>query len=216
MDPAPKFFNPYAEIEVTANNLPHWQQPGATYFITFRLADSIPTDRLEDWRMERESWLANHPEPWSPETERDYHRLFRARIDAWLDAGEGECLLRTPAGREPLANTLRHGDGDRYRLHAWVVMPNHVHVLVTLAEVAKLEIEVGAWKSISARRINRLLGRSGTLWQEDYFDRLVRDREHFDNCVRYIRRNPDKAQLADREYELYESGLALRFAPRER
>jgi len=214
MDSEPKFFNPYAEIEVTANNLPHWQQPGATYFITFRLGDSIPAERLEDWRMERESWLANHPEPWSPETEGEYHRHFSARIDAWLDAGEGECLLRTPAVREPLVNTLRHGDEDRYRLHAWVVMPNHAHVLVTLAERATLEIEIGAWKSISARRINRLLGRSGNRWQEDYFDRLVRDRDHFANCVRYIRRNPEKAQLGAGEFELFESDLALEHAPR--
>jgi|APTNR8051073442_1049403.scaffolds.fasta_scaffold09601_3 putative transposase len=215
MDSEPKFFNPYAEIEVTANNLPHWQQAGATYFITFRLGDSIPAERLEDWRMERKSWLATHPEPWSMETEGDYHRLFSAQIDAWLDAGEGECLLRTPALREPLVNTLRHGDEDRYRLHAWVLMPNHVHVLVTLAERATLEIEIGAWKSISARRINRLLDRSGNRWQEDYFDRLVRDRDHFANCVRYIRRNPDKAQLPEGNYDLYESDLALEFAPRE-
>ncbi|MBL9151912.1 MAG: hypothetical protein JNK37_05490 [Verrucomicrobiales bacterium] len=63
MHPAPKFFNPYAEIEVTANNLPHWQQPGATYFITFRLADSIPAVRREEWAEHRAVWLANHPEP---------------------------------------------------------------------------------------------------------------------------------------------------------
>ncbi len=216
MHPAPKFFNPYAEIEVTANNLPHWQQPGATYFITFRLADSIPAARREEWSEQRAVWLANHPEPWSPETERDYHRLFSARIDAWLDAGEGECLLKTPALRETLIDTLTYGDEDRYRLHAWVAMPNHVHVLVTLEERAKLEIEVGAWKSISARRVNRLLGRSGAVWQEDYFDRLVRDRDHFANCVRYIRRNPEKARLPEGSYELFESELALQFAPRER
>ncbi|MBL9151913.1 MAG: transposase [Verrucomicrobiales bacterium] len=117
--------------------------------------------------------------------------------------------------REPLVYTLRQGDETRYRLHAWIVMPNHVHVLVTLAEEAKLENEVGAWKSISARRINRLLGQSGAVWQEDYFDRLVRDRDHFANCVRYIRRNPEKARLPEGSYELFESELALQFAPRE-
>lgn len=200
---------------MTANNLPHWQQPGATYFITFRLADAIPAERRQEWLKHREVWLANHPEPWAPEDEKEYHRLFSVRIDAWLDAGEGECLLRTSELREPLVDTLHFGDGDRYRLHTWVVMPNHVHVLVTLAERTTLEIEVGAWKSISARRINRLLGRSGKVWQEDYFDRLVRDRDHFANCVRYIRRNPEKARLPDGEYEIHESELVLQFAPRE-
>jgi REP element-mobilizing transposase RayT len=215
MDSEPKYFNPFAEVEVTANNLPHWQQPGATYFITFRLGDSISAKRLEEWHQERKAWLALNPEPWSQEVEMDYHRLFSRQIDHWLDAGQGDCHLRKEEFRKPLVDTLRHGEEDRYRLHSWVVMPNHVHVLVTLAERTTLEIEIGAWKSISARRINRLLERSGNLWQEDYFDRLVRDREHFGNCIRYIRRNPEKARLEAGACELFESDLALEFAPRE-
>ena len=209
----PQFFSPFAEIEVTANNLPHWQQPGATYFITFRLADSIPTGRLEEWRLERKAWLTRNPEPWSQDVEIEYHRLFSQQIDTWLDAGHGDCPLRDPIFRKPLSDSLRHSDGERYQLHSWVTMPNHVHVLVTLSKDDRLESEVGAWKSVSARRINRLLGRSGALWQEDYFDRLVRDREHFANCVRYIRRNPEKARLPAGEFHLFESDLALGFAP---
>ena len=107
-----------------------------------------------------------------------------------------------------LTATLRHCEGDRYALHSWVAMPNHVHVLASLHPDARLEVEVGAWKSVSARGINRHLGRRGTLWQEDYFDRLVRDARHFANCVRYIRRNPEKARLRQGEYELWESDLA--------
>lgn len=209
----PQFFNPFAEIEVTANNLPHWQQAGATYFITFRLADSIPLHRLEEWRLERKAWLARNPEPWSQEVEIEYHRLFSQQIDTWLDAGHGGCPLRDPLYRQPITDSLRHGDGERYRIHSWVVMPNHVHILATLRAEAKLETEVGAWKSVTSRRINRFPGRSGTLWQEDYFDRLVRDREHFANCVRYIRRNPEKARLQASEFELFESDLAREYSP---
>jgi REP element-mobilizing transposase RayT len=88
-------------------------------------------------------------------------------------------------------------------------MPNHAHVLFSLHAEARLEDEVGAWKSVSARRINRLLARRGTLWQEDYFDRLVRDERHFERCVRYIRANPEKAHLGHGEYEFWEGKLAL-------
>lgn len=88
-------------------------------------------------------------------------------------------------------------------------MPNHVHVLVSLSPDARIETEVGAWKSVSTRAINAKVGRRGSLWQEDYFDRLVRDQAHFSNCVRYIRRNPEKARLRTGEYELWEGSLAL-------
>jgi REP element-mobilizing transposase RayT len=203
-----RFFDPFAEIDRHKNLLPHWQQPGATYFITFRLADAIPANLRAQWQAERAVWLGHHPEPWTAEIEREYHRRFSGQVDAWLDAGHGACWLRTPAIRGFLAATLRYRDDDRYALHSWVAMPNHAHVLVSLHPSARLEDEVGAWKSVSARAINRRLGRRGTLWQEDYFDRLVRDARHFANCVRYIRRNPEKARLRAGEYELWESELA--------
>jgi REP element-mobilizing transposase RayT len=87
-------------------------------------------------------------------------------------------------------------------------MPNHVHLIVSIEAGSDLAPEVSAWKSISARRINRHLGRSGTLWQPDYFDRLLRDEDHFRNCVHYLRSNPFKAHLREGEFELYESEAA--------
>ena len=93
--------------------------------------------------------------------------------------------------------------------HSWVLMPNHVHVLFSLMGEARLEKEIGAWKSIASRRINARLARSGALWQEDYFDRMIRDAEHFARCVRYIRRNPVKAGLREGDFELWESEGAL-------
>ena len=200
-----RFFNPFEEIRKTANKLPHWQQPGATYFITFRLADAVPVALRAQWLAERDSWLAHHPEPWSTTVEQEYHERFSARMDAWLDAGHGECVLREQVCRGFVEATLRHLDGEDYLHHAWVIMPNHAHVLVSLSADAKLEDVVGAWKSVSARRINQHLCRKGTLWQEDYFDRLIRDAGHFENCVRYIRRNPEKAKLREGSFTLWES-----------
>ena len=200
----PRFFNPFAEILKTRNHLPHWQQPGATYFITFRLADAIPSGLREEWRAEREAWLKWNPKPWSAELKKEYHERFSTRVDEWLDAGHGECVLRESICREIVEATLRFRDGAEYFHHAWVAMPNHVHALVSLQIGAKLEKVVGAWKSVSSRKIGKQRGKRGTLWQEDYFDRLIRDAAHFGNVARYIRRNPLKARLRG-GFTLYES-----------
>ena len=89
-----RFFNPYAEIRHTENRLPHWQQPGTVYFVTFRLVDAIPARLRDEWESERATWLKFHPEPWSAEMELEYHKRFAGAIERWLDAGHGSCVLR--------------------------------------------------------------------------------------------------------------------------
>ena len=149
-------------------------------------------------------------EPWSPETEQEYHKHFSGAIERWLDAGHGSCVLRRRDCAELLAATLRHFDGERLALISSIVMPNHVHALFVQNPEHPLEKLLRSWKTFTARRINDLLGRSGSLWQRDHFDRLVRDENHFANCVRYIRRNPEKACLGEGEFILYESTTAKR------
>jgi len=91
-------------------------------------------------------------------------------------------------------------DGQRVIHHAWVIMPNHVHLLFSpLVPVAKL---IQAWKGHSAR----LLGQ-GNIWQRDYYDTMIRDPEHYINTLRYIRRNPIKAKLTEKRYTIWERGL---------
>jgi putative transposase len=203
------FFNPYADIRFTANRLPHWQQEGAVYFVTFRLADAVPYGLRSQLNSEREAWLRVHPQPWSAEVEREYHERFSGAIERWLDAGHGFCILRRPDCREIVADALRHFDGDRLAVISAVVMPNHVHALFVQHPSWPLEKLLRTWKSFTSRKINSLVGRNGTLWQRDYFDRLVRNETRFANCVRYIRRNPIKARLHGGEYILYEGKLAL-------
>jgi len=203
-----QFFNPYADIRFTANRLPHWQQEGAVYFVTFRLADAVPHRLRTEWESEREAWLRVHPEPWSAKTEREYHVRFSGAIERWLDAGHGSCILRRHDCAEIIAEALRYFDGGRLALISAVVMPNHVHAVFVQNAAWPLEKLLRTWKSFSSRKINSLLGRDGSLWQRDYFDRLVRDQKHFANCVRYIRRNPGKVHLRSGEYILYESELA--------
>ena len=87
-------------------------------------------------------------------------------------------------------------------------MPNHVHALFVLNSQWTLEKILLSWKGFTARKINPTLKRTGHFWQRDYFDRLVRDAKHLANCVRYIRRNPEKAGLRESEFVLYESEFA--------
>jgi REP element-mobilizing transposase RayT len=203
--PALKFLNEFAGIEKSWNRLPHWRQDQAAYFVTYRLSDSIPDAQMKTWRVQREQWCRNHPLPWSPETEADYHRLFSSTIDRHLDDGHGCCLLREPANAEVVAETFHHYDQRHYLLHAWVVMPNHVHVLASPGEANSLHRIVAGWKRFTGTRINARTGKSGPFWQKDYFDRLIRDWDHFMNVARYIRRNPAKAKLRDGEFLLFEA-----------
>ena len=87
MKHVPKFLNPYEEISKPRGSLPHWEQDGACYFITFRLADSLPAELLMKWKQDRDAWLEKNPQPWSEETEAEYHREFTLRIEKWLDQG---------------------------------------------------------------------------------------------------------------------------------
>ena len=205
-----RFFSDLAETVVTRNRLPHWQQEAATYFVTWRLNDSIPKELSDEWRHERNEWVRLHPPPMTEEQEREFHRVFSTRMDHLIDAGYGECVLRTSECREILATSLRMFDGDRFLMHSWIAMPNHVHVLFTLAERQRLEKTVGGWKRYSAKDINSHLRKVGALWQKDYFDRMIRDWDHMFRVAKYIRRNPAKAGLRDGEYTLWEADWVMK------
>jgi putative transposase len=144
----PRFFNPYEEIRFTENLLPHWQQKGATYFVTFRLADSVPTHLLTQWEEERAIRLRFHPAPWDVETELEYHKRFTGAIERWLDAGYGSCVFRQMECARIVDGTLRHFDGDRLALISSVVMPNHVHALFVQNPTHPLEDLLRSWKNL--------------------------------------------------------------------
>lgn len=205
MQDEPKFFSEHAETRRHTNRLPHWQQDGATYVVTYRLADSVPAHLLEQWQDEREIWLKFNPPPWSQKQEDEYCARFSASMERWLDESHGECLLRDPAAAGCAARVLRNFDGARYTQHAWVVMPNHVHALFSLHSGETLDATLKSWKGVSSREINKLFNRDGTLWMKDYFDRLIRDAGHFWNSARYIRNNPLTARLRPGEFLHYQS-----------
>jgi carbamoylphosphate synthase large subunit/REP element-mobilizing transposase RayT len=197
----------HSEIGKTRRNLPHWQQKDATYFVTFRLADAVPQNILRQWKEELETWRTFHPEPWDVGTKYEYQKRFQDGREHWLDRGHGECILKKSDLAEIVVKALRHFDHDRYVLDAFVVMPNHVHVLVLLAEGQPLADVLHSWKSFSAKAINQQLGRTGRIWQEESYDRIVRDWNELIRYRDYITRNPENAKLREDEFVLHADGI---------
>ena len=169
--------------------LPHRDVAGLQQAITFRLADSLPQEKLRGLEAELERL---------PEGERSAER--RRRIERWLDAGMGCCALRHPAVAAQVRASLGHFDGERYRLLAWCVMPNHVHALIE--PLGPLATIVQGWKSVTARwalarngELNLGIPDPRHLWMREYWDRYIRDAHHRRRVVDYIHRNPVKAGL---------------------
>lgn len=156
--------------------LPHFDDARQIQSVTFRLADSLPSDKqhlLDDIKEKQ-----------------------RVRqIETLLDKGYGSCVLRDPACAQAVIDTLSARDDEDYRLLAWVIMPNHVHCLFEQREGVALGGIVKAWKRVSVSKINEIKNRSGKLWAKDYFDRYIRDVDHLSNTISYIHSNPVKAGL---------------------
>ncbi len=185
-------------------NLPHWRQWSRTYFITTRLADSVPGPVLKRWKEQRALWLTHHglppdrtPDDLSESDRVAFHREFTARFHELLDAGHGECLLARPPIAEIIVMQLKAGHGTNYHIDAWVIMPNHIHALIEPLGNCTLGRILQRLKGASARMINQALGRSGTFWQAETFDHIVRSEAQLDHYRRYIAGNPDKAGLKD-------------------
>jgi REP element-mobilizing transposase RayT len=160
-----------------SKDLPHWTTADGTYFITFRLADSLPRSLpASNARVPR--WLD---------------------MDRMLDRGHGSAILKAPTLASIVSSALRHFDGDRYLLRAWCVMPNHVHVVATIPGKGTASV-VHTWKSFTANQINKVLGRTGPLWQRDYFDYLVRDEVELARVCHYVAMNPSVARMRDWQF----------------
>ncbi len=178
--------------------LPHWECESATYFVTFRLAGSLPQSLLEQFRFERSNIIATAAQmdrPLSVSERRQLDRLFSTKIERYLDAGAGECMLRRPEIADIVAACLENRNDVDYRLFAWCVMPNHVHLVTQVFPHTSLAKAVQAWKSVSSHRINRALSSRGAVWGREYFDHLVRSDEELERTIRYVARNPLKAGL---------------------
>jgi REP element-mobilizing transposase RayT len=164
--------------------LPHFDGGEISQFITFHLGDSMPQEVIGKWKR-----MLDH----LPEEE--VKLLLQRRIEAYLDQGYGSCYLKDERIATLVQNSFLYFDGERYRLSAWVVMPNHIHLLLTPIGEYTLSSIMHSLKGYTSSESNKILSRSGKFWQEDYFDRYIRDVDHFEKAVVYIENNPVKAGL---------------------
>ncbi|MBM3832677.1 MAG: transposase [Verrucomicrobia bacterium] len=203
----PEETNPLRSGVHTRGYLPHVKREGARYFVTFRLADSLPKEVLLKYQAERgerlQLFYAQHDAAKGPgtalpkqemleEIEREYNR----KVERYLDQGCGECWLRRPEIADLVTEAVRFFDGKRYWLDAWVIMPNHVHGVLWPAPNHSLSHILQSWKSYTARQANKVLNRTGhPFWQREAFDHWIRDDEEHAQCCRYVTNNPVKAGL---------------------
>jgi REP element-mobilizing transposase RayT len=200
---------PQDDFSAYSRHLPHWRLPGACYFVTFRLEDSIPKPVLDGLNREADQWkleFAKHGGNLPPQVAAAWHEFERVRLrklESVLDECHGKCLLRDPGHRQVVINALHHFEGERCEMLAYAVMPNHVHALCRPLLEHRLEELCGSWKWFTSQKIQRSLGRTGALWQDESFDRIIRDEDHYATAMRYIAKNPIKAKLTEHESSVW-------------
>jgi REP element-mobilizing transposase RayT len=201
----------WATLKIKHGDLPHWTCEGAIYHVDFRLADAIPMAKLTAWLQEREQIVATARQlgrELSEQEEKRLQYLYSKKVEAYLDAGHGECWLRQPEIASLVIDALRCFDGQRYRLHAWCVMPNHVHVVVQPLPGNALAAIIHGWKSFTAKTANRCLKRTGQFWQHEPYDHIIRSEKEYAFQIDYVWRNPDVAGITAPRWRLSASGVA--------
>ena len=177
-------------------HLPHRLPAGEVIFLTFRLADTLPRELLAHMHEEA-ALLANRLEI-TPEQLYAEQKKYFGRFDHHLNqATYGPTWLAQPEIAALVKQSLHYFDGRTYDPHCYRLMPNHVHLVVGIASEAPPLIKtLQRLKSYTATQANRLLGRSGTFWQAESYDHVVRNGE-MERIVAYVLENPVKAGLVD-------------------
>mgnify|MGYP002639951750 CR=1 FL=1 len=197
--------------------LPHWTQDNCTYFITFRLHDSIPKNKLEAWNEERQRWLRSQNieealplgdilASLDPKQKKTYYETFWKGYHDMLDNCYGSCILRDSRNAQTIANALLFFDNERYDLGDFIVMPNHVHLLITPFFPWGISELLHSWKRFTAREINKLTEQTGQLWQHESYDHIVRNEEQLKRIQKYIKNNPKN--LKDGEFYHHEGRVS--------
>lgn len=177
------------------HSLPHWVCSSTIYHVVFRLADSIPENKQREWLGERDAILRNAYSLNRDLSDMEIVRLkylFSEEIEKYLDEGYGSCSLAKKNVGGMVAESLRFFDGERYELHAYCVMPNHVHVIVEPNDSFQLQKIIHSWTSYTANRANALLCRSGAFWQHEAYDHIIRSAKEYRFQMNYIWNNPGK------------------------
>lgn len=195
--PPPNFrgLHPDLPIRMYRRHLPHWRQEGATYAVTFRQADSIPQAKLQALKRWRVVWEEQHPEPRTETEWKDFAQEISSKTERWMDEGYGSCVFRASRFSEMMSNSLLHFQDQHHFTSCFVVMPNHIHAVIRPMPGFELEDCLKRVKRYVSRQVNKALDQEGALWEEESYDRIIRDEEHLWNVVQYLGRNPGKAGI---------------------
>ena len=202
-------------------NLPHSQPPGATFFITFNLAGSIPKHVFDQWKKEsiqlqndksciskrQDKELLADIERKISNLNREWFRKFEKTLD---DAKRGPLWLKEDRIAKQVAESLRYRDGKMYSLDAYCIMANHVHIVFTPLPIQHTEVAqsnsmryntlssiLQSLKGYTARKANQILGRNGAFWHRESYDHCVRNMEEWHRIVSYVLNNLVKVGLVD-------------------
>ena len=201
-EPPPGFrgLQPDKPIHFYVRHLPHWRQEDATYFVTFRLGDALPPEELHALRELRENWERKHPHPRTEQDWEDYARIVTQRAENCLDKGYGACHFFNKELADQLMKSMLHYQDTRCFVPCLTVMPNHAHLIIKPFPGFELEDTLGLIKGFVARHVNLKNGSSGALWEQESYDRIIRDVQHLQRVIQYIGNNGSKAGLPVEKY----------------
>lgn len=203
-------FNPEDDLLVKDRLRPRWSPSGAVTFLTFRTADSIPEAVVKGWERDKQTWLAQRGHTgahWStlvpslpPHEQRLFLQVFNRCREDYLDSCHGRCWLREPEIAGIVQDALLSRDGTHYRAGDFVIMPNHVHLLVAFPDQTKMKSQFDFWRQLTTEQIHKQNSDVGELWHPEPFCNIVRSVEQYEWLTRYIADNPRIARLPRGEY----------------
>ena len=170
-------------------------------FVTYRLADSVPVASVKMYKEAILEWKNNHPLVLTMQQAEELENLKIRKVNELLDQCLGQCILKQPEVRQIVSDSLHYNDHHHYHLHDYVIMPNHVHLLIEPIDEYILQDILANHKAFTAHAINKLLGRKGPVWQRESYDRIIRNEENYWNVANYIARNP--RHFGESDFTLY-------------
>lgn len=187
------FFNPQELFFINKRGvLPHLEQRGKLYFVTFRLRDALPANVLDNIQAQLKQSSESNDSASDIYWIREYHRKLTATLDKYIDKGYGDCILSLPEVRKAIVKTFIEHQHDDYIIYDYVIMPNHIHMIIKPAHWLSLKEVMASLKRKSAVRINKLLNKTGSIWQREYYDIIVRSWSNLQQFKEYIKSNPEE------------------------
>ncbi len=199
----------YTKKEFYRRKLPHFQNKGALFFITYNVknaVNSVETEKIKRIFKERTDKLLIDNKNYSERLDEEYRRYF-GKFDNLLHKSKDNHFLKNEECAEAVAESLHFWDGKRIELYSYCIMSNHVHAVINVYEKDEngkelyLQDIMESVKKYSAKKCNKILERNGQFWQNETYDRIIRNRGELFRIISYILDNPVKAGLCQNRNE---------------